>query len=386
MYQIMISKLPEKIQVGVLLEDQLTSYHEYIKADEEILGDIRLAQIEEVVPGMNAVFLNIGEKRSAFMPIDQMSSKVYKPGQECIVQLQKAAVGEKGMVVTDQISLTGRYIVLTPDNPKLGVSSKIADPKERARLKDIGSSFPQCGKIGYILRTDSQNREELPLYQEALRLYQLYQKITEQAKYSRIGETIYRSGSAAAKLIGSLPTATIQKIVVDDPALFKQIKTEILLQQPELESCFQLYQDSNWPLMDFYKISAQLHKALQKKIFLPHGGYLFVEETEALAVIDVNTGKAIAGPIKETAVANFNIKAVPYIVQQILLRNLAGIIIIDFIDMKETAHKNQLLSALQKTFSDWDLHKTKVHGFTQLGLVEISRERKGKPLSQQFPV
>lgn len=386
MYQIMISKLPEKIQAGILWEDQLIAYHEYVQENEEILGDIRLAQIEEVVPGINAVFLNIGEKRPAFMPIDQTTARNYKPGQECLVQLQKDAVGEKGMVVTDQLSLTGRYIVLTPANSKLGVSAKIADPKERARLKDIGSSFPQCGKIGYILRTDSQSKEELPLQQEALRLYQLYQKITEQAKYSRIGDTLYRAGSSVGKLILSLPVAKIGKIVVDDAALFKQIKEEILLQHSELESCFQLYQDSHWPLMDFYKISAQLPKALQKKVFLSHGGYLFVEETEALAVIDVNTGKAIAGRDKEIAVAQFNIQAVPYIVQQILLRNLAGIIMIDFIDMRETAHKNQLLAILQKTFSELDLHKTKVHGFTQLGLVEISRERKGKPLSRQFHI
>ncbi|MCI8632694.1 MAG: ribonuclease E/G [Lachnospiraceae bacterium] len=386
MYQIMISKLPEKIQAGILWEDQLIAYHEYVQENEEILGDIRLAQIEEIVPGINAVFLNIGEKRPAFMPIDQTTARNYKPGQECLVQLQKDAVGEKGMVVTDQLSLTGRYIVLTPANSKLGVSAKIADPKERARLKDIGSSFPQCGKIGYILRTDSQSKEELPLQQEALRLYQLYQKITEQAKYSRIGDTLYRAGSSVGKLILSLPVAKIGKIVVDDAALFKQIKEEILLQHSELESCFQLYQDSHWPLMDFYKISAQLPKALQKKVFLSHGGYLFVEETEALAVIDVNTGKAIAGRDKEIAVAQFNIQAVPYIVQQILLRNLAGIIMIDFIDMREIAHKNQLLAILQKTFSELDLHKTKVHGFTQLGLVEISRERKGKPLSRQFHI
>ena len=173
----------------------------------------------------------------------------------------------------------------------------------------------------------------------------------------------------------------MEKIVVDDAYLLTQTEEEVLIQRPALEGKFQLYQDAKWPVMDLYKISSQLQKAMQKRVMLPDGGYLFIEETEALSVIDINTGKSIRGQLKEEAITAFNLKTIPVIVQQILLRNLAGIIVIDFIDMKKQEHQRQILQALQKEFKK-DRRKTQIFGFTRLELVEISRERKGLPLSK----
>lgn len=381
MYQLIVSQSFEKVQAGVLYNDTLMEYYEFSENDREILGDIRLGQVREVVPGINAVFMNVGENRPGFMPVDKGRISDYKPGQEFLVQIQKAAIGEKGVVVTDHLSLTGQYVVLTPDNPKLGVSSKITEETERQRLREIGKTFPEAEEIGYILRTESQGQTEAVLRREAEKLYELFGKLQSRAKYSRIGETLYSAGTGLGKLILGFPVDQIEKIVIDDAYLMTRLQEELLIQRPALEGKFQLYQDAKWPVMDLYKISSQLQKAMQKRVMLQDGGYLFIEETEALAVIDVNTGKSIRGQLKEEAITAFNLKTVPLIVQQILLRNLAGIIVIDFIDMKINEHQKQVLDALTEEFKK-DRRKTQIFGFTRLELVEISRERKGLPLSK----
>ncbi|MBQ7049801.1 MAG: ribonuclease E/G [Firmicutes bacterium] len=381
MYQLIVSQSFEKVQAGVLYNDTLMEYYEFSENDREILGDIRLGQVREVVPGINAVFMNVGENRPGFMPVDKGRISDYKPGQEFLVQIQKAAIGEKGVVVTDHLSLTGQYVVLTPDNPKLGVSSKITEETERQRLREIGKTFPEAEEIGYILRTESQGQREAVLRREAEKLYELFGKLQSRAKYSRIGETLYSAGTGLGKLILGFPVDQIEKIVIDDAYLMTRLQEELMIQRPALEGKFQLYQDAKWPVMDLYKISSQLQKAMQKRVMLQDGGYLFIEETEALAVIDVNTGKSIRGQLKEEAITAFNLKTVPLIVQQILLRNLAGIIVIDFIDMKKNEHQKQVLDALTEEFKK-DRRKTQIFGFTRLELVEISRERKGLPLSK----
>lgn len=381
MYQLIVSQSFEKVQAGVLYNDTLMEYYEFSENDREILGDIRLGQVREVVPGINAVFMNVGENRPGFMPVDKGRISDYKPGQEFLVQIQKAAIGEKGVVVTDHLSLTGQYVVLTPDNPKLGVSSKITEETERQRLREIGKTFPEAEEIGYILRTESQGQREAVLRREAEKLYELFGKLQSRAKYSRIGETLYSAGTGLGKLILGFPVDQIEKIVIDDAYLMTRLQEELMIQRPALEGKFQLYQDAKWPVMDLYKISSQLQKAMQKRVMLQDGGYLFIEETEALAVIDVNTGKSIRGQMKEEAITAFNLKTVPVIVQQILLRNLAGIIVIDFIDMKKNEHQKQVLDALTEEFKK-DRRKTQIFGFTRLELVEISRERKGLPLSK----
>lgn len=381
MYQLIVSQSFEKVQAGVLYNDTLMEYYEFSENDREILGDIRLGQVREVVPGINAVFMNVGENRPGFMPVDKGRISDYKPGQEFLVQIQKAAIGEKGVVITDHLSLTGQYVVLTPDNPKLGVSSKITDETERQRLREIGKTFPEAEEIGYILRTESQGQTEAVLRREAEKLYELFGKLQSRAKYSRIGETLYSAGTGLGKLILGFPVDQIEKIVIDDAYLMTRLQEELMIQRPALEGKFQLYQDAKWPVMDLYKISSQLQKAMQKRVMLQDGGYLFIEETEALAVIDVNTGKSIRGQLKEEAITAFNLKTVPLIVQQILLRNLAGIIVIDFIDMKKNEHQKQVLDALTEEFKK-DRRKTQIFGFTRLELVEISRERKGLPLSK----
>jgi len=381
MYQLIVSQSFEKVQAGVLYNDTLMEYYEFSENDREILGDIRLGQVREVVPGINAVFMNVGENRPGFMPVDKGRISDYKPGQEFLVQIQKAAIGEKGVVVTDHLSLTGQYVVLTPDNPKLGVSSKITEETERQRLREIGKTFPEAEEIGYILRTESQGQREAVLRREAEKLYELFGKLQSRAKYSRIGETLYSAGTGLGKLILGFPVDQIEKIVIDDAYLMTRLQEELMIQRPALEGKFQLYQDAKWPVMDLYKISSQLQKAMQKRVMLQDGGYLFIEETEALAVIDVNTGKSIRGQLKEEAITAFNLKTVPLIVQQILLRNLAGIIVIDFIDMKKSEHQKQVLDALTEEFKK-DRRKTQIFGFTRLELVEISRERKGLPLSK----
>lgn len=381
MYQLIVSQGAEKVQAGLLYDGVLVEYHEFSQKDKEILGDIRLGQVREVITGISAVFLNVGENKPAFMPVDHDGLKCYKPGQELLVQIQKAAIGEKGLAVTDRLSFTGQYVVLTPDDPKIGVSSKITEETERARLKAIGESFPYAGEIGYILRTESEGQEAAVLDAEAQKLLSLYEKVKSRAKYSRVGETVFSRGSGIGKLILDLPLTKLDRIVVDDAYLLTQLEEELLIQRPILEGKFHLYHDEEWPVMDVYKVSSQLQKAMQKRVMIPDGGYLYIEETEALSVIDVNTGKNVRGYQKEEAITAFNLKIIPQIVQQILLRNLSGIIVIDFVDMKKAEHQKQVLQALKEEFR-YDRRKTQILGFTRLELVEISRERKGLPLSK----
>ena len=195
MYQLIVSQAAEKVQAGLLMDNVLMEYYEFSQVDREILGDIRLGQVREVVPGINAVFINIGENRPGFMSVDKGTISNYKPGQELLVQIQKAAVGEKGLVVTDHLSLTGQFVVLTPDNPKLGVSSKILDDDERELLRRIGTSFPKAGEYGYILRTESHGQEAATLQREAEKLYQLLCKLQSRRSATISSQSVHQSVS-----------------------------------------------------------------------------------------------------------------------------------------------------------------------------------------------
>lgn len=391
MFHLAISKQADECHVALLENEVLLEYYRYHEHDQEALGDIKLGQIVQIVEGINAAFVNIGKKKPAFMPLPKELLTAYHCGQELPVQLQKAPNGEKAEEVTPFWSLHASCIVITPYNAKLGVSAKITDAAERERLKNILMPLWEEGGgnqgFGYILRTESLDKSASFLIAQAEGLRDRCQEIQQRARYSRIGDTLYSAGSPISKFIQCFPVTSLSKISVDDTALLRTLKEEIRMIAPEYEPKFTAYQDKTWNLWDFLKISSQLQKALQKQIFLPDGGYLYIEETEALSVIDVNSGKQpkekLSGKEKMTAITAVNLKAVPVIAQQIRLRNLSGIIIIDFINMQRREDREMILAALTDALSQ-DPRRSQVLGFTRLGLVEISRERKEVSLAKRL--
>ena len=391
MFHLAISKQADECHVALLENEVLLEYYRYHEHDQEALGDIKLGQIVQIVEGINAAFVNIGKKKPAFMPLPKELLTAYHCGQELPVQLQKAPNGEKAEEVTPFWSLHASCIVITPYNAKLGVSAKITDAAERERLKNILMPLWEEGGgnqgFGYILRTESLDKTASFLIAQAEGLRDRCQEIQQRARYSRIGDTLYSAGSPISKFIQRFPVTSLSKISVDDTALLRTLKEEIRMIAPEYEPKFTAYQDKTWNLWDFLKISSQLQKALQKQIFLPDGGYLYIEETEALSVIDVNSGKQpkekLSGKEKMTAITAVNLKAVPVIAQQIRLRNLSGIIIIDFINMQRREDREMILAALTDALSQ-DPRRSQVLGFTRLGLVEISRERKEVSLAKRL--
>ena len=384
--RLIISCTQQYAQAALLWENQLIDYQKLpFKEKTHQLGDIVLAVVKERVPGLDAVFMDIGEAKPAFMPVSKKEKTTYRPGMERIVQIRKEAYAEKGPEVTEHLSVTGASVVLTPQVASIGVSAKITEDKERQRLRNIGQTFPQAESVGYILRTESRGKSVDILQEEAKALYGTYQNIVSRAKFSRLGDTLYTQGTPLGRWVLSFPTASIEGIVVDDPRVLASLQEEIVPLRPALKERFHLFQDAKWTVFDVYSISSQLQKATQKRVLLPGGGYLFIEETQALAAIDVNTGKALTKADKEAAISQFNLKAIPTIVQQILLRNLSGIILIDFIDMDSKVHEQQVLEALKDEFAK-DRHVTRIMGFTRLKLVEISRERRGASLSQRLGI
>lgn len=379
---ILLMKADRRVDIAVLEETRLVEYYPFFTAKTVLPGEIYMGQILHRISGLSAVFVEIGTGKPAFLPLDGKDMTEFSPGRELPVQIQKVPVGEKGAAVTDVLSFSSKYVVLTPCDSRISVSGKITNTAERDRLRQIGRQFPGAAEeVGYILRTESAEQPETVLYQEAEALYQIAAKIKQQIRYTPVGKCMYRSLCPWMELLLEFPEKSIGRIVTDSKECWEQL-SDHLSAFPSLKEKLGFHEDPRWTLSDVCKVSSQLERAQAKQIFLPDGGYLFIEETEAMAVIDVNSAKKVKGTNKEDVVFLINQKAAKEAMAQIRLRNLSGIIIIDFIDMKDPAHQAQLLS-LVKEEAKKDRRLVTVHGFTHLGLMELTRERKGLSLSHQ---
>jgi|LSQX01.3.fsa_nt_gb ribonuclease G len=371
-------------KVGIVEEGRLVEYYIGEENKEKLVGNIYRARIENVLEGMEAAFVDIGEGKNAYLNVndalnpDQIRSKnkykineVLKGGQEIIVQVVKEGQSNKGPKVTRRISIPGRYLVLTPFSNQINVSRKISGFKAVSRLKILGEKIIK-DNMGLIFRTMAEEVDESLLIQEYNKLLDIYNRIQREINFLPCPKLLYRELELVYQIVRDSFNDKNHRIVVNNVHIYDKL----LL----LEDYFsynlgeKIILDTNFSMENDPKLLADLNQAINRKVTLPSGGHIVIDETEALTAIDVNTGKYIGDYSFEETVLLTNMEAAEEILRQIRLRDIGGIIIVDFIDMKNENYITKVLSVLYTNLSK-DRNKPNVAGMTNLGLVEITRKR-----------
>lgn len=368
--------------------------------EEGILGNIYIGKVKNIVKNISAAFIEIedgrmcyyslGENRYPIMAkgqeydenIEVIAETNVKIGDELLVQVVKEDIKTKAPVVSSNLNFTGKYVALTYGKSAFGVSSKITDEKERKRLKDIAKKY-QNKEYGFIIRTNAAYMPEDKITAEMQKLIDAYVHIRKYGVHQNRFSLLYKTPPNYICDIRDSYTDNVEEFITDDETLYSNMKEYLETSQPEDLSKLRLYQDTLLSLVNLYGINDKLNDALRPMVWLRSGGSLVIQPTEALTVIDVNTGKAIAGKKKvQETFLKVNREAAKEIAKQIRLRNLSGIIIIDFIDMELKKDQEQLMEELEEYFKK-DPIKTTLVDMTALGLVEVTRKKVRKPLHQQ---
>ena len=370
------------IENGVLVE-------KYTQSDENarLEESIYIGKIQNILEGMQSAFVDIGEKKNTYIHIKDLMPKVNiihtpngiekrdirdiaKVGQKLLVQVKRDKTGSKGAKVSTHISIPSRYIVLMPDTDIITISQKIEDEKEKERLLRIVKSTLKKG-YGAIIRTSCENKDEEKLKEDIQKTITKWEKIKKEyseKKDKKIG-LIYKADSFIKKTILDLIDEGIAKIITNSKSYYEEIK-KIIEEEKENNIDLILKEED---ILELYCINSQIEKTMQRKIWLKCGGFITIDKTEALTAIDVNSGKYIGKSNLEETLLKVNLEATEEIVNQIILRDIGGIIIIDYIDMPETEDKDRIIRALQKSLKR-DRSKTQVIGFTKLNLLEMTRK------------
>ncbi|WP_312494159.1 ribonuclease E/G [Anaerosporobacter sp.] len=359
---------------------------------DSILGNIYVGKVKNIVKNINAAFIEIADGVMCYYSLEENKYPIYVKdkkserlvmGDEILVQIEKENIKTKAPVATCHLNFTGKYVVLTHGKTKVGVSSKITSDKEKKRLKEILSSYKNS-EYGFIIRTNAEGASEEILRGEIETLIKRYEEITGFGVHRSAFSLVYKTPSAYLCDIRDGYANALTEIVTDDQLIFTQIKEYLETYQVEDLDKLRLYQDDQIKLCALYNIDKRLDEATREHVWLKSGAYLVIQHTEAFNVIDVNTGKAIAGKKKaQETFLKINLEAVRESARQIRLRNLSGIIIIDFIDLLEKKDQEILMRELTDLFRK-DPVKTTVVDITALNLVEITRKKVRKPLHEQM--
>lgn len=334
-------------------------------------GEIYKARVDSVLPGMNAAFLSLGEGRNGFLYLNDVKGVQVKAGSDMVVQVLKTPRHGKGARVSPRVSLAGRYLVLVPSNSDVGVSKRITDDDERARLRAIARRL-RPANYGLIVRTVAESCDEESLARDVDELMELWREITKKAKANDAPCLLHRDIGLVERILRDELTPEIGEVIVDDPDEHEVISSYVTRVgdcRPEVS----LYK-GNMPLFEVYGIERAIDELRDRKVWLPSGAYLVIDQTEALTVIDVNTGKYTGTKDLRDTVYNTNLEAAEEIARQIRLRAIGGIVVVDFIDMEQREDRDRLVESLQSLFKG-DRCKARVFGVTSLGLVEITRKR-----------
>lgn len=384
--KVVISAFLNQVLVGIVEDGRLAEF--FIERDEDSrkIGNIYKGKVENILPGMGAAFIDLGLKRNGFLYVADLKSneenqpinKILTKGQEIIVQVTKEPEGKKGARVENRISLPGRYLVLMPFDNNIGVSRQIDDSEERERLKEIGTDL--CPpNMGLIIRTVAEGHSLEELQKDRDELVQLWEYVVKTSKQSSAPALLFHDHDLIYRIMRDLVNDDIDQIIVDQPWVYDKIDSLADKIQLSPKTKIELY-DGEVALFDQLGLSNDLTKATQKRVWLNSGGYLIIDQTEALVSIDVNTGKYVGTKDLAQTVLQTNQEAAAEIAKQLRLRNLGGIIIIDFIDMSNRKDKRKVLETLEEALAK-DKTKSQVHGFTQLGLVEMTRQKVKRRLS-----
>lgn len=363
---VMVYMENEKIYDVLVGEDVLESSLE--------VGDIYVGKVQNIVTNIQAAFIELDKDIVCFLPLSEIRERKIKGGEELVVQVKKAAVKSKQPVVTIYPEIAGRYCVISTKSATKGISKKILSEERQNQLKKLLLQF-ENEPYGIILRTSAETAEDEEILSDCRELLEQIHDLMKYSSYKTCFSRIYKESPFYLKYIRSCNLPEVHRIITDLPSVYEEL-------HPQYGSLVERYEDETYPLDKLLGISSKLAKAFDKRVWLKSGGNLVIETTEALTVIDVNTGKAIDGKRnKETTFYKINCEAAIEAARQIRLRNLSGIILIDFIDMKRKENMQQLMKLLREEVAA-DQTKTTVVDMTKLGLVEITRMKKNPPLRE----
>ncbi|MGC8488692.1 MAG: Rne/Rng family ribonuclease [Clostridia bacterium] len=379
-------------RLAVLEDSQLVEF--YIERDEgdQAAGNIYKGRVENVLPGMRAAFVNVGLDKNAFLYVDDAAApekgarhrpiqEVLKVGQDIIVQVVKEPIGTKGARITTNLSLPGRYVVLTPYSETIGVSRRIEDPVERDRLRTIAEKIRPRG-MGIIVRTVAQGASQRALQRDLAYLRRLLARVRHKAKITREPGILHREVGLIMRTVRDQLDDSVDRFIVDDPQAFERAQDVVTSLSPQHKDRLQLWQDER-PLFEVRGVEAELDRAVKRRIWLKCGGYLVIDETEALTVIDVNTGKNVGTTDLADTVLQTNREAAVEIARQLRLRDISGIVLVDFIDMETEEHQADVIRTFQRALKS-DRTRVTVLGLTRLGLLEMTRKKVHESLLSQL--
>lgn len=381
----------ERIFSCLFSEQNLLEVHVIEEEKPSILGNIYIGKVTNIIRNINAAFVEVANNQICYLSLDDATSPIFIHqkqgskiviGDEIMVQVTRENVKTKAPVVSCQLNFTGKFIVLTHGNTKLGISKKIEQVEKREWLNRVLQPF-QNEEWGLIARTNAMFASETQLLEEVERLKNSYQHLLTTGIHKTCFSLLEQAPTSFLCDIRDCYQDSVDEIVTDQVLFFETMKQYLEI-DPEGQKKIRFYEDAMLPLSKLYALEQKIKRAIQQRVWLDSGGYLVIEPTEALTVIDVNTGKAIHGKKKvEETFYKINLEAAIEISKQIRLRNLSGIIIIDFIDLEEKEHQKNLLKKLDSLLKK-DPIKTVLVDMTPLHLVEITRKKVRKPLIEQL--
>lgn len=391
-HKLIITKDGDSIASSVFEEKEMLQVNVFSLQEENSLGNIYVGKVKNIVANIAAAFVEYEKGKMCYLSLEEVRNPIFlNPkknekmvvGDEILVQIAKADVKTKAPVATTGLNFTGKYLVLTHGNNIIGISGKIGDEEERKRLKTLMDVYKHT-EYGFIVRTNAAKAEDSVLKEEAEALISLYGETLSYGTHKTPFSVVYRTLPGYLCDIRDSLSEAITEIITDDRKLYEEIASYLGRYQKEDLEKLRFYEDNLLSLSKLYGIDVKLENALKKKVWLKSGGTIIIEPTEALTVIDVNTGKAISGKRKvQETFFKLNLEAAEEIARQIRLRNLSGIIIVDFIDMEDKSAKEALMRSFEEQLRK-DPVKTVLVDMTALNLVEVTRKKVRKPLYEQI--
>lgn len=417
--KIIINVADHETRVALVEDETIAELFVERKGSRDNTGNIYKGRVQRVLPGMQAAFVDIGLNQAAFIYVDDVVRDNYAgiedyfsrkddeddevsdddreaapirktqdekieelitEGQDVLVQVSKSPIGTKGARITSYISLPGRFLVLMPTSSHIGISRRIEDESERQRLKDIVSALSVNGSMGYIVRTAAEGVQKEKIAYEMGFLKNLWSNIQKKYQTAATPSLLHQELNLSLRAVRDLLLQEAEKLVIDSRSGYESVLAFLDTFNPSLKESVEFY-EGHEPIFDAYNLEGDISRALKRKVWLKSGGYIVIEHTEALVAIDVNTGRYVGKYNLEETILKTNLEAVKEIAYQIRLRDIGGIIIIDFIDMEKKSNQEKVFSALNEAFTK-DRSKTHILPISDMGLIQMTRKRTRKPLTR----
>lgn len=388
---VLVNITPQETRVAVLEENNICELHIERNSEHSLVGNVYLGIVRRVLPGMQSAFIDIGLERAAFLHIMDLFEQRQNPtathriehvlfeGQTLLVQVIKDPINSKGARLSTQISLAGRFLVHLPQDEHIGISQRIEDESERQSLRQrLSEQLPEHSG-GYIIRTSAETATDAELKADVEYLTKVWEHICQSAKTSRPETLLYQDLPLAQRVLRDLFNENTRQILVDSRLNFEKMQDFAAAFVQNAVPKLQRFQGER-PLFETFGVESEINRALQPRVNLNFGSYLIIETTEAMTTIDVNTGGFVGAKNFDETIFKTNLEACHAIARELRLRNIGGIIIIDFIDMMQEEHREAVLQELAKALS-YDRTRVTLNGFTSLGLVELTRKRSRESLA-----